>query len=230
LLNFFKPDITERTQLAETCTMKKAKVLLVITGFVFLVWALGILTRLWANPIFSRFWVASNNTADNLSYIGFAATAFFVGLALTVFPRSANSYRLLSTKQLKVKSTVLFSIGGIIFLVWSIGILTNFWANPIFGIFMIASNNLADILSYLGLSFGAFLVGSALLVYRGHSISETDRFVGLYPHRQLKMKSYDDCLPKNVRVESDYESNQMVIINGRQSVLGSEVMEKIVDK
>ena len=217
--------------------MNKTKVSLAIIGIVFLVWALGVLTRLWANPIFSYFWVASNNMADNLSYIGLGVGVFLVGLALIVYrrntqSRTANSYRLISNKQLKVKSTSLLGIGGIIFLVWSIGILTRLWANPVFSIFMVASNNVADILSYIGLGIGAFLLGSALIVYRKNLRSETDKFVGSYPHRQLKVKSYDDYLLKktNARLESDYDSNQLVIVNGRQSYLGSEVMEKIVDQ
>ncbi len=217
--------------------MNKIKVLLIMFGIVFLVWALGILTRLWANPIFSYFWVASNNMADNLSFVGLGVGAFLVGLALIVYrrntkSRTANSHRLFSIKQLEVKSTSLLGIGGIILLVWSIGILTRLWANPIFGIFMVASNNVADILSYIGLGVGAFLLGSALTAYRRNSKSETDKFVGSYTHRQLKVKSHDEHLQKktNERIDNEDDSNQLVIVNGRQSDLGSEAMERIVDE
>jgi hypothetical protein len=130
------------------------------------------------------------------------------------------------------KTKVLLVILGIVFLVWALGILTRLWANPIFSYFWVASNNMADNLSYVGLGVGAFLVGSVLIVYRRNSKSETNKFVGSYTHRQLKVKSYDDHLQKktNERLENEDYSNQLVIVNGRQSDLGSEVMERIVDE
>jgi len=130
------------------------------------------------------------------------------------------------------KTRVLLVLIGIVFLVWALGILTRLWANPIFSYFWVASNNMADNLSYVGLGVGAFLVGLALIVYRRNTRNRTATSYKLYPHKQLKAKSYDEFLLKKTStpIESDDGSNQFVIVNGRQSYLGSEVMEKIVDQ
>ena len=65
--------------------MSKTKVLVGLIGIIFLVWGIGILSRVWANPIFAPFWVISNGMADALSYVGIGIGALFLALAVIFY-------------------------------------------------------------------------------------------------------------------------------------------------
>ena len=70
--------------------MSKTKVLLGLIGIMFLIWGIGVLTRIWANPIFASFWVASNNLAHTLSYAGTGIGALLLSLAVMVYYQNTN--------------------------------------------------------------------------------------------------------------------------------------------
>jgi hypothetical protein len=161
--------------------MVKLKVLLGLIGIIFLVWAIGVLTGFWGNPIFSYFWIAGNNLANDLSYLGLGVGAFLIALTVIIYYRNSRNsigihFKLDSRKSsenstkrngngLMIKLTVLLGLAGIGFLVWSVGIASGLWGNPVFSYFMIVSNNLANDLSYLGLGVGIFLLALSVFIY-----------------------------------------------------------------
>jgi hypothetical protein len=70
--------------------MSKAKVLLGLIGIMFLVWGIGVLTRIWANPLFASFWVISNGVAEVLSYVGTGIGGLLLSLAVMVYYQNTN--------------------------------------------------------------------------------------------------------------------------------------------
>jgi hypothetical protein len=132
------------------------------------------------------------------------------------------------------KEIVLLGLVGIGFLVWGIGILIQLWSSPIFSFFMVASNTVADILSYFGLAIGALLLASALIIFYQGAKSRSDRIYGFYRLERLKHDGefYEDYWSKRLMQQpgsENVDSDEFVIVNGRRVDLGSEVMEKIVD-
>ncbi len=130
------------------------------------------------------------------------------------------------------KAIVILCLCGIGFSVWGIGNAIRLWANPIFGYFWVANNNVADILSYVGLGIEALLLASALIIYYQNTNRRTGMTCRFYPHKHLNVESYENYWQKNARAQAEsdnVESQQLVIINGRRINLGSEVMEKIVN-
>jgi hypothetical protein len=132
--------------------------------------------------------------------------------------------------ELMIKLTALLGLMGIGFLVWGIGILTGFWGNPIFSYFWIASNGLANDLSYLGLSVGAFLITLAIIIY--YLNTKTDKISIVRNRlRQRRQEFFYDLRQKNQELvydDDDEENYPLVVMNGRRSDIGSEEMEKIV--
>ena len=132
------------------------------------------------------------------------------------------------------KATVVLGLSGIVILVWAFGILIGLWANPIFGFFMVASNSVADILSYFGLGIGALLLLSAVIIYYQNTNERANKIYRFSSQKRLtrNVEFYDDYWRKNFSQETNSDNlddQQFAIANGRRVNLGSEVMEKIVD-
>ncbi len=70
--------------------MGKSTILLSLLGMVFLVWGIGISTRIWANPILSSFNVVSNGVADALSYVASGIGGLFLALSVIVYYQNTN--------------------------------------------------------------------------------------------------------------------------------------------
>jgi hypothetical protein len=126
------------------------------------------------------------------------------------------------------KFTVLLGISGIVVLAWSIGTAIGLWANPVFAPFFIISTNLANDLSYLGLSVGAFLLALSVIIY--YKNTKTDKI--FIVHNRLghrRQKFYFDLLENNQQlINYNNENYPTVVMNGRRSELGKEEMENII--
>ena len=128
-----------------------------------------------------------------------------------------------------VKFTVLLGIVGIVVLAWSIGTAIGLWANPVFAPLFIISTNLANDLSYVGLSVGAFLIILAIIFY--YKNNKTNKIFTVHERpRQHRQEFHYDSWQKNQQLNNDNTENYpTVVMNGRRSELGSEEMEKIVN-
>ena len=109
--------------------MSKTKVLLGLIGIMFLIWGIGVLTRIWANPIFASFWVISNGMAEVLSYVGTGIGGLLLAVAVIVYyqgtkRRIAKTSTVAASQMIRSisKAMVLLGLTGIGFLVWSIGV------------------------------------------------------------------------------------------------------------
>jgi hypothetical protein len=224
--------------------MTKLKVFLGVIGIGVLVWSIGILTGFWGNPIFSYFWIASNNLANNLSYLGLGVGAFVIALSVIIYYKNSKKEmetNFLNSRKssgavskhngngLMVKLTDPLSLIGTVFLLWSIGIVTGFWGDPIFSYFWVAGNDLANNLSYLGLSVGAFLIVLAIIIY--YKNTKTNKIFVVDHHLKQHREDFHYYLwEKNQQLIKDNNENYpTVLMNGRRSELGKEDMEKIVN-
>ena len=226
-------------------TMAKITVLLGIIGIVVLAWSIGTAIGLWANPVFAPFFIISTNLAIDLSYLGLSVGAFLLVLSAVIYYKnskkemetqlklnSRKSYENVPKRNLNglmIKLTALLGLMGLGFLVWAIGISTDLWGNPIFSYFWVTSHDLANNLSYMGLSVGAFLVALAIIIY--YKNTKTDKiFIVENRLRQRREEFHHYLWEKNQQLIIDNNENYpTVVMNGRRSELGKEEMEKITN-
>jgi hypothetical protein len=222
--------------------MSKALALLGLCGIGFLVWSIGIPIHLWANPIFASFFILSNNVAKALSYAGTGFGALLLALALMFYFQNTdrkisknNVATALQTIRPMSKSTILLGFLGLIFSVWGIGISTRIWANPMFSVFNVVSNEVADALSYVASGIGGLLLASSVIVYYQNVYRRTGKILKAEPSHSTRFGSaelYDNAWQEKLfqQTESDNdEHNPFVIISGRRTNLGYEEMEKIIE-
>jgi hypothetical protein len=225
--------------------MVKFTVLLGIIAIIVLAWSIGAAIGLWANPVFAPFFIISYNLAMVLSYLGLSAGAFLIALSLIIHykytnketeirfklnsPKAHENVRIRNGNWLNAKLEVLLGLVGIVFLVWSIGIAIGLWGNPVFASLWIVSNELANNLSYLGLSVGAFLITSAIIIY--YKNIKTDKIFAVDSRLRRRREEFHNYLwEKNQQLINDCNENYpVVVMNGRRTELGLEDMKKIVN-
>ncbi len=130
------------------------------------------------------------------------------------------------------RATQLLGLSGIVFLIWGLGIFTHLWSNPIFHYFFVVSNNVANVLSYVGISIGAFLLAITLIIFYRTRKEKTTTGKQVNPNQRLKnqVEFNEGYLQRKSSLQTESEENQpFIIINGNRAELGSEDMEKIVN-
>jgi hypothetical protein len=237
--------ISKTSKVASSQTMlpiSKVKVLSGLIGIVFLVWAIGVPIHLWGNPIFAPFWVASYDLAHALSYVGTGIGALLLALAVMFYlqktsSRTSKNGSVTALQKLRPmsKATMLLGSLGMVFLVWGIGTATRVFANPMFAPFMIISEGMAEVLSYVGSGIGGLLLAVAVIVYTQKIGGRIGKVLAAGSSQILKRavpEFYEDSWQTKPlqQAEEDYvASPPFVIISGWRTRLGLEALEKIVE-
>ncbi len=130
------------------------------------------------------------------------------------------------------KATQLLGLSGIVFLIWGLGTFTHLWSNPLFHVFFIVSNTVANVLSYVGIGIGVCLLAFALIIFYRTRNERTNRLKQVNPNHRLKNKVEfnEGYLQRKLSQQKDFEENQpFIIVNGNRTELGFEDIEKIVN-